>query len=217
MVTGGDLDEDSKIAPRTDGDGQFWNLESQNGLLAVLAADAVVFLILAPRLELHDKLDRLFSHDCARTVHVLDVDDSDAAQFHEIADALGRRADELVFNALDEYGVVRDETVSALDEFHSRLALSDAAVAREQNPRTEYIHENAMHRRGGCKQAVEVDAEIDNDRGGHLPRTEDRRSRGAGAFHEFRQDGQITCKNDARDLAAVKEFFDLFEPFRRGE
>ena len=160
-------------------------------------------------LELHDDLDLLFVEDRAGTVHILDVDDADAAQLHEIADALGRGADEPARHALDEHGIVRDEAVSAFDELHCRLALAHARRARDEDPDAKDVHEDAVHGRRGRQQPRKIGDKVGHDHRRQARRAENGRTRRTRTLHKFGKDGKIAREDDTGDLAAVEQFPDL--------
>lgn len=61
-----------------------------------LVAEPVVDLVLIPRLKMHDKVDDLVGLHRADAEHVPRVDETDAADLHEIPDQLRRGADERV-------------------------------------------------------------------------------------------------------------------------
>ena len=73
---------------------------------------------------------------------------------------------------LDLDGVVGDQPVAALDQLNSRLALTDAAVAHDQNALAVDLDQNAVARDARGQLAVEIGNEARNDIGRSFPAAE---------------------------------------------
>src|SRR6185312_7348378 len=120
----------------------------------------VVFARGVPVLELHHHLDALLLPHRADPEQRVDVDQTDAANLHEVARDLVPAADEHVVPApRDVDDVVGDEPVPALDEVEYALALADAGAPAEQQADAEHVGERAVH--GGTRRERVVEERLE--------------------------------------------------------
>lgn len=80
----------------------------------------------------------------AHAEELCNVNDANAAQLDIVPQHFGRIADQLPGRDLADFDrVVRNQTVPALDKLDGGLALSDAAVAVDQNALAGNFNQNA--------------------------------------------------------------------------
>ena len=86
-----------------------------------------------------------------------------------MTDQLGGRANQHGADVSDLNGVVSHQTVTALDELHRSLTLTNTGLTHDENTLTGDIHENAMAGGlGGQGRLQMVGDQGDKDRGGFL-------------------------------------------------
>ena len=92
-----------------------------------------------------DEIDLLAVLDSTRSEYSAYVDNTDTAKLHIVLDeGRGCAHNGCGVGFFDLHGVVRNESVTSLYQLHSRLALSDAAVAGDENTLTVDLDENAV-------------------------------------------------------------------------
>ena len=175
-ITGGNLHDDGQIAAGLDRDFLAGNRNAENLDITVVQADAVQFVavIRTGDSQLHDEVDGLTEGDGADAEHGLDIDDADAADFHEMADALGAGADEpFLGNPADIHHIIGHQLVTALDELQGGFAFTDAAFPGEQDTDPVDIEQNAVAGDVRSEAAVEIMDGVDGELAGDGRGSED--------------------------------------------
>ena len=145
VVHGGNLKNNGKISSRCNRNGNGRNLYVENFRVLRLHAETVIRFAVAPRDHIDDKIDIGAFLDRAHAEQLRDVDDADAAKLDIMLQNRGRRADKLVRRDLFDLDcVVRDETVTALDQLDGRLALADAALAVNEDALAVNFDQNTV-------------------------------------------------------------------------
>ena len=133
-----------------------YHLVAQEFCILLLQAQAVVILILVPVLQLNHHIDLLGLLHALDAEQGLHIHDADAAQLDEMLRDLRRASHQrVVADLVDLHHIVRHQTVSALNQLQSRLALSDAALAHDQHALTVHIHQHAMDRNPGSQLHIQ--------------------------------------------------------------
>ena len=203
VVHSGALDDDGQVTAGGDGDGDAGYIDAQDVDGLALQTHTVVVLALLPGLHLDDHIDLLGILDRADTVHAAHVDDADAAQLDEVADVVGGGAHQgLGGHAANLHRVVGDETVTALNQLHSGLALTDAAVAHQQHAFAVHLHQHTVTGDAGGQLDVEVGNQGGHQGGGGLLAHQQGHVMGLAGGQQFGQDGQVAAQNHRRRIGA---------------
>ncbi len=169
VVDGRHLNDDGKVPAGVDRDGIHGDFEAEDVHGLVCQAHAFICLGVVPGLEVDDEVDALGHFDGAHAEDSAGVDDADAPQFHEVADVLRCGADQgLLGHPADFHRVVSHETVSALDELDHGLALTDTALAHNEDAFAGDLDEDPVEGDPFRQFHVQVRNERGHDEGGLL-------------------------------------------------
>ena len=106
----------------------------------IVHPEPVVFLILLPMLQMDDHIDGAAGDDGADTVYRGDIDDAYAADLHEVAYHGRGFTDQCIGYAPDIDHIIRDESMTALDELQRGFTLAYAALADNQYTKIRRRH-----------------------------------------------------------------------------
>ena len=143
----GDLHDNCGISAGLDGDRHRRDLDAENIRILLINAHAVIDLGGIPRLQLNNHVDLLLELDGAHAEQSADIDDADTAQLKEVTDILRRCADEIRIGDFAQLNcVIRDQTVSALDQLDRAFGFADAALARDEDALAVNLDQHAVAR-----------------------------------------------------------------------
>lgn len=114
----------------------------------------------------------------------------------------------------DLHRVVGDQPVAALDQLHSRLALTHAGVAHEQHALAVHIHQHAVPGDPGGEAGLEPVGEVGDEDGSILLAAQDRPLVLDGHFHKLRERLQAPGEDQGGD-GLFKECVEAFPPLFR--
>ena len=128
-------------------------------MLLLIKAQAVVLLVLLPRVETDHQVEVLPLAHGGHTVEVLDVDDPDPTQLHVVPADLGTGAVQKRSDPANRHRVVGDETVPAKNEFQGGLALADPAFSQNQHAHAVDVDKRSVQGQRRGQALLEVTPE----------------------------------------------------------
>ena len=201
MVHGGDLKHDSQVSSGVDGDGDGGDVDAQDVDSLVIQTETVVHLFGIPGLQVDHQVNSLGFLDRAHTEESAHVHDTDAAKLDIITDQLGGGTHQgLGGNPSDLHGVVGDESVSSLDQLNGGLALTDAAVAKDQHTLSVDLHKHAVAGDTGSEVGVQIGNDRRHECAGALLGAKQGDGVLLGKGHHFIKAGQIGGQNQCHGL-----------------
>jgi len=147
LVHGSGFDDDGDVAARLYRDFELGHFDTEDIHGEFIHADAVVDFVWIPVFQLDDELDLLFIANGADAEEVGYIDNSEAADFHVVADdfVCALPHEQRAIETADFDDIVSDKPVPPLDKCERCLALAYAGFAQKQNTNAKYLDQNAMH------------------------------------------------------------------------
>src|SRR5664279_5486200 len=144
------LDDRSQVAARSYGYDDMRNINSQNRCRMIVHSQAVILLIRVPSGEFQHDIDNLLFSDGRNAVKILDIDDPQASNLHQVLNGLhGLTNQSSRHLLLDEDHVVGHQAMSANYQVEGAFALADATFPGQQDTDTQYLNQNPMNMRRG--------------------------------------------------------------------
>ena len=183
------------------------NLVSKELNILFFQAQTVVFFLFVPLLELDDKIDGLGIFYALDTKQCLDVDDTDTAQLDKVTRDIRCRSDQRnVADTADFNHIITDETMASFDQLQCSLALSDSALAHDQNALAEYIDQHAVDGDHRGKLDIQPADDFSHENGSRFVYRKGRYLITIAQIQNFRSRNHLRCENDTWDLTAYKLF-----------
>jgi len=124
---------------------------SKNLNTPVIDSQTIILMLRVPLHQLQLHIDDLFLANGGNPVEILDIDDSQAANLHEVLDGFFGLTDQSRRHLLfDKNHIIRNQSVSANNKIQCAFTLADSAFPGQQNTHPENINQNPMH--VGCRQ-----------------------------------------------------------------
>ena len=115
-------------------------------------SQAVIIRIFLPVFQFDHQIDLLLFLDALYTIQSLYIYDANAPQFNKMPGHFRRSSDQCMFIDLaDFHYIIRNQTMSAADQFQSRLAFSDSTVSCNHETLAIYIDQNPVNGNTGCQ------------------------------------------------------------------
>ena len=109
-------------------------------------SQSVVLFIFIPVFQADDQIDRLRIFYGRCTEQSLDIHDADTTQFNEVlCDIRCGTHQRIIADLAEFYHIIGYQTMSSLDQLQSRLGLTDAALAGDQDTLAVDIHQYAVY------------------------------------------------------------------------
>ena len=146
------LNNNCQITSRTDRNGMTNNFIAQDFLILFFQSQTIILTLTIPLFQFDDQADALTFFNTLNTIQCLNINDTDTSQLNKISCDIRRCTNQLIIvGFFDLNHIIGYKAVSSLNQFQSRLTLTDTAFAGDQDAFTEYIHKYTMDGDSRCQ------------------------------------------------------------------
>src|SRR3990167_536428 len=145
MVAGSHLDQRGYVTAGSYGNFKIGNLNFKNIMHLLINAEAVILFLGIPLHQLDHDLDQLLIADGCHTEEIVNIEDSQSANFHVMFNNLGTHSVENIGGLLFNFNhIVCNQSVPPKDEIECAFAFADTAATDDEHTDGEDIDQHTM-------------------------------------------------------------------------
>src|SRR4051812_48762509 len=145
LVTRGDLDDRAHVSTRANRQYHLTDRYPEQLAVAIFEANAIVRGVRLPKLKLDDQIQALAFTNRGYAEQIFDVEDPKATDLDVVAEQRGRLTKDHARRAIVTLDyVVRHQAMTTHHELERAFAFADAALAEQEHPDLEHVHQHAV-------------------------------------------------------------------------